>query len=183
MPVYLTVDHFWHWVKTKLAKAEARILRIQTHPDYRDEELPKLFQEYAHWDKSGKKETAELEQRAKRIQGILSRPGIDRLSEKDAREVFESLNAGDYLKRFHKPETFIQNNSLQRIQASFQYLLWSQDDIVKRISALLADDNYKLKGFGSALVQELIGWVHPEKWPPRNNKADKALELLGYKFK
>src|ERR1017187_4729391 len=124
-----------------------------------------------------------MEKTSQWLQGILARSRIDELSEKDAQRVFESLNAGGYLNRFHKSEKFIQDNPLHRIRASFRRLLWSPNDIVKRISDLLVDDNYRLKGFGSALVQELIGWVEPEKWPPRNNKADKALELLGYKFK
>jgi HKD family nuclease len=183
VPVYLTVDHFWHWVKTVLAKDKAMIGRIQSNPNYRMEVLPKLFHDYAHWDKSGHRHTSKMEKTSQWLQGILARSRIDELSEKDAQRVFESLNAGGYLNRFHKSEKFIQDNPLHRIRASFRRLLWSPNDIVKRISDLLVDDNYRLKGFGSALVQELIGWVEPEKWPPRNNKADKALELLGYKFK
>jgi GNAT superfamily N-acetyltransferase len=183
VPVYLAVDHFWHWVKTVLAKDKAMIVRIQSNPNYRNEVLPKLFHDYAQWDKSGHRHTGEMEGTSRWMQGILGRSRIDGLSRKDARKVFESLHAGRFLIRFDKAEKFIKDNPLHRIRASFRYLLWSPNDIVKRISDLLADDNYKLKGFGSSLVQELIGWVEPEKWPPRNNKADKALELLGYKFK
>jgi len=34
--------------------------------------------------------------------------------------------------------------------------------------------------FGASNIQELIGWVRPKEMPLRNNKADRAREMLGY---
>ena len=86
-------------------------------------------------------------------------------------------------KRFGANKTFTISNSLSDIKRAFNYLLWSEDDIQKRISSLLPRGPYHLKGFGKSNVQELIGWVHPDEMPIRNNKADKAVEMLGYRFR
>ena len=86
--------------------------------------------------------------------------------------------------RFHADEKFIRDNQIEKISQSVRCLLHSEDDnIVTRINNLTnAKSNLKLHHFGTSAVQELVGWFNPEKFPIRNNKADKALNLIGYNF-
>lgn len=85
--------------------------------------------------------------------------------------------------RFDADQKFAHDNDIFKIRNSLNYLLWPEDDIAIRIHRLLHDKSYKLEIFGASKIQELIGWVNPEKMPLRNDKADNAVELLGYKFK
>ena len=45
---------------------------------------------------------------------------------------------------------------------------------------LKRDSEYNLKFLGASGVQELLGLVNPARYPLRNQKADEAIELLGY---
>ena len=51
-----------------------------------------------------------------------------------------------------------------------------------RIHNLIKNPIYKLHRLGSSGVQEINGWIRPTAYPIRNEKADKALEILGYKL-
>jgi len=35
---------------------------------------------------------------------------------------------------------------------------------------------------GSSGIQEINGWTRPTEYPIRNDKADKAIKILGYKL-
>jgi len=85
--------------------------------------------------------------------------------------------------RFAAHKKFVKDNEILKIRKSLNYLLWSDDDIEVRIDRLIRGPKYKLAQFGPSNIQEIIGWVQPEKMPLRNNKADDALELLGYNFR
>jgi hypothetical protein len=52
-----------------------------------------------------------------------------------------------------------------------------------RIHNLIKNPKYKLQRLGSSGVQEINGWTNPTTYPIRNDKADKAIEILGYKFR
>jgi len=170
VPLYLAVDHFWHWL-VKVRNKDPRE-RIGADPKLRAKRLPELFTAYAHWDKSSSKYTSGMKKNSDYLRGILA---MNRLPK---------LNSGHMrTKRFGADRTFANANTLTRIKRAFAYLLWSEADITERISELLPGGRYRLIGFGASNIQELIGWVHPTEMPLRNNKADNALEMLGYRFR
>ena len=182
VPVYLTVDHFWHWIKVEWDKKN--IKKIQGDLQYREKEIPQLFKQYIHYDKKGPNWTKTMLQASKRLKFLLGRKRINKLSKEEAEEVYRSLHSGNSRAvRFSADKKFTEENGINKIRKSLEYLLFSEDQITEKIHKLINDPKYKLSEFGPSNIQELIGWTSPQKMPLRNRKADYAVEILGYKFK
>jgi len=182
IPVYLTVDHFWHWIKVEWDKKN--IKKIQGDLEYREEEIPRLFKKYIHYDKAGSNWTKTMPRVSKRLNFLLGRKRINKLSKEEAEEVYRSLHSGgSRAVRFSADKKFAKENNINKIQKSLEYLLFSEDQITEKIHRLINDPKYKLREFGPSNIQELIGWMSPGDMPLRNRKADYAVEILGYIFK
>ena len=180
-PSYLVIDHFWHWI-VKIWD-QNNLPKIAADANYRREMLPVLFRQFIEYDKGGEDYNGGLNERAEFFRSVLSAERIQKLSREDARQIYSRMHSGRARsQRFAADEKFAKENSIEKIRASLEYLLWSHDDIDQRISALLVDDAFKLKQFGASNVQELLGWIRPEL-PIRNDKADKAVEMLGFNFR
>jgi hypothetical protein len=180
IPVYIAIDHFWHWVKTVWSKQD----RPKPSINNRKLAIQKLFKEYCDWDKSQNNYTAQMAKTSKSVFArLLSENNIDNLSTEQAVEIFSNLHStGRTIKQFHADKKFIEANSIQQIRKSFKYLLYSNDDIGLRIHNLLTSSDYKLKFLASSGIQEINGWTKPNEYPIRNDKADEAVELLGFKI-
>ncbi|MDP9955045.1 HKD family nuclease [Epilithonimonas hungarica] len=181
IPVYLVIDHFWHWVKViwtgnriQLIMGSNKALKIK-----------KLFKEYCDWDKSDRSYTQEMAENSETIFSfLLSENRIENLTEDDAQKIFSNLHSGAMrTKRFDAAKKFATKNSIEQIRTSFKYLLYSNEELELRIHNLYANPEYKLTEFSLSGIQELIGWVMPEKYPIRNEKANDAVEILGYNFR
>lgn len=175
VPLYLSVDHFMYWLVNEWNGAERGQIRSE-----REVILPKLFKLYADWDKSHQNFTGSMPATSRELQNLLSKPAVNNLTKDGAKQVYKRLHSGKTHSRFLGDKKFVTENNLKKIRSSLNHLLWSEDDITKRISDLITNDRYRLKHFGPSMVQEIIGWVRPDKWPIRNRKADKALEILDY---
>lgn len=179
-PVYLAIDHFWHWIKTEWSKHNEPYKIIDR------EIIRKLFREYCIWDKATGNHTEEMGRRSKMIfKAYLSSENINKLSKEQAKDVFLNLHFGKKQSEWlGKDKKFIEDNEIEKIRESFDYLLHSDsDNIVTRIDNLVSGKSpMKLKHFGSSAVQEIVGWFDPENYPIRNRKADEALTLIGYDF-
>ena len=181
IPVYLAVDHFFHWVVKVWDRKKIRL--ISTNLSFRKRMLPVLFRQYIRWDRSEQNWTKQLYSHSRYFYSLLNQKAIKHLLKSDARDIYSELYSGHMrTRRFSANDLFVKDNPIVKIRRSFEYLLWSSDDVARRISALLKDPRYKLRHFGSSNTQELLGWVHP-KMPIRNEKANKAIEMLGYKFR
>lgn len=180
VPVYISIDHFWHWVKVVWAKEN----RPKPTVANRNTVIPKLFKEYCDWDKSTDNHTKEMAKASKTLfSKLLSEINIENLTKDEARQIYANLHSGAMrTRRFGADEKFITENSIQKIRASLKYLLYSNDELDLRIHNLCFNPEFKLNQFKSSGTQELIGWVTPSKYPMRNDKADDALKLLGYEF-
>jgi hypothetical protein len=86
------------------------------------------------------------------------------------------------IQRFNADDLFIAENTLHQIRTSFKYLLYSNDEMDLRIHNLIKNPKYKLQRLGSSGVQEINGWTRPTTYPIRNDKADRALQILGYNW-
>lgn len=178
IPVNLTIDHFWHWIKKIWSKEN----RQKPTALNRSRLIPKLFKEYCKWDKSAENYTQEMARRSKALfANILSERNIDSLSKDQAKKIYANLHSGGMkATRFHSDEVFATENSIEKIRSSLKYLLYSKNEIELRIHNLCLNPDFKLHQFKFSGAQELIGWVMPEKYPIRNYKADFALKQLGY---
>jgi HKD family nuclease len=180
VPVYISIDHFWHWVKTVWSKEN----RPEPTTANRTTTIPQLFKEYCAWDKSNGNYTKQMSNTSKTLfSKLLSANNIDSLTKDQAKEIYGNLHSGAMrTRRFRADETFVQENSIQKIRTSLKYLLYSNDDLDLRIHNLCVNPDYKLSQFKSSGTQEIIGWVNPDKYPIRNDKADEALKMLGFDF-
>jgi len=182
VPEYLVIDHFWHWI-VKICD-QSRFAPLIDIPETRDKTIPALFKEYCKWDKSAKTSCTErMGSDSKQIQTLLSPNKILSLSKDGALTIYRSFHASQSLiQRFGADEKFVNENTIQNIRSSFSFLLDESQPIEYRIHELISPNGkYKLNQFGPSCVQELIGWANPDKMPIRNNKADKAVRLLGFK--
>jgi len=181
IPVYLAIDHFWHWI-VKIWDHKG-VRRIASDVNYRRRMLPVLFRQYIKWDRLLQKWTSQLRTRSRYFYSRLNPKAIKHLSKADACDIYSNLYSGDMrTRRFSANKLFVKDNPIAKIRRSLDYLLWSSDDVARRISALLRYPRYKLRHFGSSNIQELLGWIH-QNMPIRNEKANKAVEMLGYKFR
>ena len=180
IPIYLTIDHFWHWIKIEWMEKNRKL----TNPS--NDIIRKMFIEYCRWDKVGNNYTNEINNNSKNIfQKYLSKENIRNLTLDELKIIYSKLHSGgERAVRFKSDEKFITENKIENIINSLEYLLYSNDDIDVRISNLCTDGTqYKLRQMKYSTIQELIGWVNPEKYPIRNNKSDDALELIGFNIK
>lgn len=179
VPVYIAIDHFWHWVKTVWSEGNNTKLTSTN----KKLAIPKLFREYCAWDKENGNYTKQMAKTSKNLTKLLSENNIENLTSPQAMEVYRSLHSGAMrAKRFRSDQLFVQNNSIRKIRKSLKYLLYSNDDLDLRIHNLCVNPDYKLSQLSSSGTQEIIGWVNPKQYPIRNKKADEALKLLGYKL-
>lgn len=79
--------------------------------------------------------------------------------------------------------TFIKSNNEQRVKNTLCYLLYGTGDVVTRMSNCIHDFDYSLNEFGSANVQELIGWINKENLPVINGRTTKVLRYFGFEVK
>ncbi|MBM9538831.1 phospholipase D family protein [Desulfobulbus alkaliphilus] len=182
VPEYLVIDHFWHWI-VKICE-QRRLKGLIGNPEKRDKTIPDLFKEYCKWDKSATTSyTEKMGNDSKHIQNILSPKKISSLSINEALIIYRSFHAArSLIQRFGADEKFVNENSIQDIRSSFSFLLDEAYPVEYRIHELISPKGkYKLNHFGPSCVQELIGWAKPTKMPIRNNKADKAIRLLGFR--
>lgn len=182
-PYYLVLDHFWHWVKTVWHKESNKVIKH----GHQTVIIPKLFKQYVKWQNSDKNADYPkwmLNQSKNVFKKYLSQENIDSLTKEQALEIYRSLHSSDMpMKRFGSDYTFDKWNNITKIRKSFKYLLYSNDGMDVRIHNLLKNPEYKLSKLASSGVQEINGWTFPEILPIRNDKADRALEILGYRFK
>lgn len=182
IPYYLALDHFWHYIVVYWHKETGRTLnKINQH-----KEIPKLFKRYVKWQYEVEKENYlqyMLDTSKNVFQVYLSEKNIYKLSKMQAKEVFQSLHSTSMSsQRFNFDDYFISENKIRKIRSSLTYLLYSKDEMDLRIHNLLNNPKYKLRRLGKSGVQEINGWTKPEYYPIRNDKADKAIEILGYKL-
>ena len=181
VPVYLPLDHFWHWVAVVWDPLGTK--ELSGDIGERRKEIPRMFKKYCKWEKSTQLYVHVMHKRSKDISKILSKQHILSLTSEDAKQIFCCTHAGNMKsRRFGADETFIMKNTLHEIATSLHHLLYSNNDVAVRINDLISNHKYKLAEFGSSGIQEIIGWAFPEQYPIRNEKANKAIKKLGYRI-
>jgi len=78
---------------------------------------------------------------------------------------------------------FLASNDIQDIRKTLVHLIYGKGETVSRMSDCLFNDRYKLKEFGQANIQELIGWVSKENLPVINSRTTKVLRYFGFEVR
>ncbi len=75
-------------------------------------------------------------------------------------------------------------NPIDRIRRSLMYLLWGDDDDLSRLTDILNEKAWQLKGVGLGVLSALLMVKNPERYPLYNMKVRRGLEKLvpGHSF-
>lgn len=65
----------------------------------------------------------------------------------------------------------------------FRFVLWGHGEAADRIFEFANNPDYKIPHVGPNILGEIIGWVRPNEYPPRNARVNKALIALGHRVK
>lgn len=71
------------------------------------------------------------------------------------------------------------------VRDTLEFVIWGTEpsDMEQRLWLAVSNEKYRLAHFGQSTLGEAVGWARPEKYPPRNNRTNKALRALGHDVK
>ncbi len=117
------------------------------------------------------------QQRQSLYANLLSRETIDQMTELEFGQVISSLWASQmWGNKGYLVDKAIQENGLPAIKANLKNLLWGIGDLASRYD----DFRKKVKGFGTAMLAEILAFIHPSQCGVWNDRARTALRQLGY---
>lgn len=134
------------------------------------------FQEYLESGGRG----ADLEERQRRHESysrLLSREGLERMTELEFGQVISSLWASQiWGNKAYLVDKLVRDNGLPALATNLTLLLWGQEPMRTRYDSFKSS----IKGLGPASITEILALVHPAQCGIWNDKARKALTCLGF---
>jgi len=122
----------------------------------------------------------DLEERQKRVSAyaqLLSPAGLDQMTELEFGQAISSLWASQiWGNKGYLVDKLIRDNGLPTLVTQLRQLLWGHGTIASRYDAF----RKAIKGLGPASITELLAFVHPDECGLWNEKARKALQVLGF---
>lgn len=138
---------------------------LQVYLDYLDSE------EYSEDQKKRSK-------REKIYKEILGEQKIYEMTELEFGQVISSLWATQmWGNKSYLVDGFLDDNDLDDLKLEFAKLLWGKEKLAVRYETFKAST----KGFGTAIITEILAFIFPEESGIWNNQARKALTYLGFK--
>jgi hypothetical protein len=108
---------------------------------------------------------------------VLSQQAINQMTELEFGQVISSLWASQmWGNKGYLVNKLIQENSLPELRLHMKDLLWGSSDLMTRYD----DFRKNVKGFGTAMLAEILAFVHPDQCGVWNDRARAALRFLGY---
>jgi len=142
------------------------------------EEFLRIFKNYVKTEQFQK----DIQERKNRQNFFHSftKEKINNLSEVEFKDLIKNLWASEiFVNKDYLTNKLIQENGLENIKKWLNYLLWDQEKISIRYDKFLN----RIKGVGPAMVTEILCHVRPDQAGIWNDKARKALAILGFKEK
>jgi hypothetical protein len=143
------------------------------------ERLVQFVPAYQQYEESieYQRDMAEQQARKERYAVLLSASGIDQMTETEFGQIISSLWASRmWSNKAYFVEQLLEDNGLPRLRAALKDLLWGEGRLADRYDAF----RKTIKGLGSASITEILAFVHPMNCGVWNDRARKALELLGF---
>jgi hypothetical protein len=120
---------------------------------------------------------AEQHARKELYERMLAPEGIDQMTELELGQVLSSLWASRmWSNKGYFVRQVIHDNGLPRLRKGLQLLLWGDEPLASRYDTFRKG----IKGLGAASITELLAFVHPKDCGLWNDRARKALEVLGF---
>lgn len=130
--------------------------------------------------REGVEDLQKRHERSEMYSRNLSKEGIEQMTEIEFGQVVSSLWASlMWGNKSYLVERLIQDNTLPKIKKELSHLLWGKDEIAERYDAFRSE----LKGFGTAMITEMMALVHPNECGLWNVKARTALVALDFDIK
>ena len=109
---------------------------------------------------------------------VLSPQAVDQMTELEFGQVISSLWANQMWgsNKGYQVDRLIQENSLPALKNHFKDLLWGAEELAIRYDAFRRE----IKGFGTAMLAEILAFIHPDQCGVWNDRARFALNQLGY---
>ena len=99
---------------------------------------------------------------------VLSQQAIDQMTELEFGQVISSLWASQmWGNKGYLVDKLVQENGLPALRAHLKDLLWGARDLTTRYD----DFRKKVKGFGTAMLAEILAFVHPDQCGVWNDRA------------
>jgi len=124
----------------------------------------------------GQRDQQEHAQRVELYRQLLAPENLGTISEPDLVQVIGSLWASAiWTNKAYLGGKIVQDNGLESLRDALNDLLWGKSPLPDRFDAF----TQRIKGLGPASVTEILAFVHPEECGLWNDKARKALVILG----
>lgn len=186
MPLRLEIDSFFSFVRDTYATHEVWRDQPIGWDDLRKALLKShveewLVTDWPHYDNTISRKNYPLI-----IKVFQSPESINQASQDEMIDALVVLHSFHDRLRFYKGgletliKEFIRNNDFKKVKSSLIHLLYDEGNIVKRMSDLIYDADYKLNEFGQANVQELVGWINKEDLPVINGRTTKIIRYYGF---
>jgi hypothetical protein len=186
LPVRLEIDSFFSYVRDEVAKGDSWEAMPLGWNESSRAELDRCLDEWfnTYWRHL---ESTIVGVNYPRLVRTLGSPNSIASSSDD--EIFDALTTLHSFHdsfRFHRggmeglKRDFIGSNDMLKVRSSLTHLLHGSGDLVRRMADLIYTARYKINVFGTANVQELVGWFNNEGLPVVNGRTTKILRYFGF---
>jgi len=120
---------------------------------------------------------ADRHEREALYANILSQETIEEMTELEFGQVISSLWASQmWGNKGYLVDKLVKENGLPALRSQLKNLLWGTGNFIVRYN----EYRKKIKGFGTAMLAEILSFVHPDHFGIWNNRARTALKQLGF---
>lgn len=186
LPLRLEIDSFFSFVRDKFTSGESW---METPLGWNTARQQEVRQYLDVWNKTAWRHLEEdiVETNYPRlIKVFASEASIAAAGDDQLFEALTTLHSFHDRLRFYLGgleglrRDFFGSNAPERIRKSLAYLVHGRDDLMVRMANLIYNADYKLEKFGTANVQELVGWDNKEDLPVINGRTTKVLRFFGF---
>ncbi len=126
---------------------------------------------------AGTEDRQDRQQRLVLYADLLSPQGLKQMTELELGQVVSALWANQmWGNKGYLVDKLVQENGLPKLQTQLEALLWGKEPLAKRYDAFRKN----MRGFGTAMLAEILAFVHPQQCGVWNDKARQALKALGF---
>lgn len=190
IPLRLEIDSFLSFVRVKHAQGE--LWRDTSLSISRDERKDMILPLLDEWLTEGSNwfDNHVVPVNYPRLLRIFESPeSLKSASNDDLFDALCTLHSFFDRRRFYAggleglKTSFFAANTRERIDGSLTYLVFGQDETIRRMCSLIFAASQRLACFGRANVQELVGWMNQQELPVINGRTTKVLRYFGLKVR
>ncbi len=125
----------------------------------------------------GLEDRQDRQQRLTLYAELLSPHGLKQMTELELGQVVSVLWASQmWGNKGYLVDKLVQENGLPKLQEQLDNLLWGHEALPVRYDVF----RKSVRGFGTAMLAEILAFVHTEQCGVWNDKARQALKALGF---